>query len=44
MKHQIQILALRSAIAVLTPGAWVFWRIAAWHSRLQTQLDNLQSR
>ena len=42
MRHHIQILAFRFAIAALDPGAWMFWRLPAWRSRLQTKLNRLQ--
>ena len=41
MRIRFRILLLRLAIAALAPGAWAFWRFAAWRSRLQTELDNL---
>ena len=41
MRYRLQICALHLAIAALAPGAWAFWRFAAWRSRLQTELDNL---
>jgi hypothetical protein len=43
MRHHIQILALRVTIAAVAQGAWMFWRLAAWRSSLQTKLDNLQA-
>jgi len=41
MRLRFQILVLHLAIAALAPGAWTFWRFAAWRSRLQTELNNL---
>ena len=43
MRMRFQILVLHLAIVALAPGAWMFWRFAAWRSRLQTQLDNLKA-
>jgi hypothetical protein len=43
MKLHLPTFALQLAIAALAPGAWAFWRFAAWRSRLQTRLDNLKS-
>ena len=43
MKLNFQILVLRLAIVALASGAWMFWRFAAWRSRLQTKLDNLKA-
>lgn len=43
MKLRAEILLVRLALAVLTPGEWCFWTCAAWRSRLRTHLDNLNA-
>lgn len=43
LKRTHQIVSLQIAIGALAPGAWIFWRFAAWRSRLQTQLANLKA-
>jgi len=43
VKRRVHIFLLRLAIAALAPGAWIFWRFAAWRSRLHTQLNNLRA-
>jgi hypothetical protein len=43
VKHRLQVVSLRLAIAALAPGAGAFWRFAAASSYLKTKLDNLKA-
>ncbi len=43
MKRSLHIISLCLAIAALVPGVWCFWTFAFWRSRLQTQLENLNT-
>lgn len=43
LKRTHQIVSPQIAIGALAPGVWCFWTFAFWRSRLQTQLENLNT-
>lgn len=43
MNRAVHILLLTIALGLLAPGAWLFWRFAAWRSRIQTKINNLKA-